>query len=200
VTTTVFYVRHVPHELQDKVQVGRREGVRLRADAPERLQRLTERFAREPLAAVYASPILRAQETAKAVGAAHPGLEVRTCDGLNELDAGDWTGLGFEAMQQDPAYEVWNSVRSLGRIPGGESMLEVQSRMIAVLEEIRDAHPDQSVAIVSHGDPIKAALLYLLGLSLDAYQRIEVEPGSVSTVAVGDWGAKLIRLNEAVYP
>ena len=199
-TTTVFYVRHVPHELQDKIQVGRRDGIRLRADAPERLQRLTERFAREPLAAVYSSPISRAQETAKAVAAGHAGLEVRVREGLDELDAGDWTGKTFEQMHADPAWRVWNTVRSLGRIPGGESMLEAQARMIAVLEEIRRDHPDQSVAVVGHGDPIKAALLYLLGLPLDAYQRIEVEPGSISTVVVGDWGAKLIRLNEAVYP
>ena len=199
-TTTVFFVRHVPHELQDQIQVGRREGVRLGPDAPARLQRLTERFAREPLAAVYASPIFRAQETAKAVAAAHPDLQVQTREGLNELEAGDWTGKTFEQMHEDPAWRVWNTARSLGRIPGGECMLEVQLRMIAVLEEIRRAHPDQHVAIVSHGDPIKAAVLYLVGLPLDAYQRIEVEPGSISTVAVGDWGAKLIRLNEVVYP
>jgi probable phosphoglycerate mutase len=200
VTTTVFYVRHVPHELQDKIQVGRTEGVQLREDAPERLARLTERFAREPLAAVYASPMLRTQETAKAVAAAHPKLKLQTREGLNELDAGDWTGLNFEEMREAPGYRTWNEQRSLGRIPGGESMLEVQARMIAVLEEIRAAHSDQYVAVVSHGDPIKAALLYLLGMPLEGYQRIEIEPGSVSTVVVGDWGAKLIRLNEAVYP
>ena len=198
--TTVFYVRHVPHELQDQIQVGRREGVRLGPDAPARLQRLAERCAREPLAAVYASPLFRAQETAKAIAGGHAGLEVHTRDGLHELDAGDWTGKTFEQMHEDPAWAVWNDARSLGRIPGGESMLEVQARMIAVLEEIRRAHPDQHVAVVSHGDPIKSALLYLLGLSLDAFQRIEVEPGSISTVVVGDWGAKLIRLNETVYP
>jgi probable phosphoglycerate mutase len=199
VTTTVFYVRHVPHELQDKIQVGRREGIKLREDAPERLAALTLRFAREPLAAVYASPVFRAQETAKAV-AAHGKLEVNTREGLHELDAGDWTGLDFKQMQKDPAHAVWNDHRSLGRIPGGESMLEVQARMIAVLEEIRRNHVDEHVAIVSHGDPIKAALLYLLGLPLDAYQKIEIEPGSVTTLVVGDWGMKLIRLNEAVYP
>ena len=128
------------------------------------------------------------------------GLEIQTREGLNELDVGDWTGLGFAAVQLNPSYKTWNQARSLARVPGGESMLEVQARMIAVLEEIRRAHPDGAVAIVSHGDPIKSALLYLLGLSLDAYSRIEVEPGSISTVLVGDWGAKLLRLNEVVRP
>jgi broad specificity phosphatase PhoE len=51
---------------------------------------------------------------------------------------------------------------------------------------------------VSHGDPIKALTLYLLGLPLDAYDRIEPEPGSTTVFAVGDWGAKLIRLNETL--
>ena len=198
-TTTVFYVRHVPHELQDKVQVGRREGVKLGPDAPERLARLRARFARERLDAVYASPVFRAQETAKAV-AGDRGLEIHTLDQLTELDAGDWTGLGFAAMHLNPSYKTWNQARSLARVPGGESMLEVQARMIAALEQVRRDHPEGAVAMVSHGDPIKSALLYLLGLPLDAYGRIEIEPGSISTVVVGDWGAKILRLNEAVYP
>ena len=198
-TVTLFLVRHVPHELQNKVQVGRREGVKLAADAPERLARLTERFAREDLAAVYASPVFRAQETARAV-AAPAGLDVQTREGLHELDAGEWTGRAFEAFGADPDWETWNRRRGLARIPGGESMLEVQLRMAGVLDEMRDAHAGQQVALVSHGDPIKTAVLHLLGLSLDAYDRIEIEPGSVTTAVFGAWGAKLIRLNEAVYP
>ena len=198
-TVTLFFVRHVPHELQDKVHVGRRDGVQLREDAPERLARLTERFAREPLAAVYASPILRTQKTAEAI-AAPKGLDVQTRDGLTELEAGEWTGRSFGDFTTDPAWDVWNRRRSLARIPGGESMLEVQGRMALVLEEMREAHAGEHVLLVSHGDPIKAALLLMLGLSLDAYDRIDVEPGSVSTAVLGDWGAKLLRLNEVVYP
>jgi probable phosphoglycerate mutase len=72
--------------------------------------------------------------------------------------------------------------------------------MLRWLEMVRSDHPDQAVVGVSHGDPIKSILLYLLGLPLDAYNRIEVEPASVSTVVVGGvddpWGARLIRLNE----
>lgn len=198
-TTTVHFVRHVPHALQGRVQVGRMGGVEVAEGSPARFAALGRRFGRERLAAVYASPIDRTQQTAHAI-ADPAGLTVHTREDLNEIDVGEWTGRTFEELATDPAYAHWNGTRSLARCPGGESMLEVQVRMLRWLEMVRSDHPDQAVAAVSHGDPIKAVLLYLLGLPLDAYGRIEVEPASISTVVVGGvadpWGAKLIRLNE----
>ena len=196
-TTTVLFVRHVPHALQNRVFVSRQDGVPLADDAPERLERLAARLSREPLAAVYASPVQRTRETAAAIAAPH-GREVIARDAFVEIEYGAWSGREMEAMCSDPDWRVWNQVRSLARPPGGETMLEVQARMMAGLEQVRADHPDQTVAVVSHGDPIKTALLYLLGLPIDAYDRFEVEPGSISTVALGDWGAKLLRLNETV--
>ena len=76
-------------------------------------------------------------------------------------------------------------------------MLEVQARAVRVIEQVRAAHPDTGVVLVSHGDVIKAALLYHLGLPIDAYQRIEVGPASLSVLVVGDWGARVLSLNEA---
>ena len=171
--------------------------MRLAEGSAERLGKLTARFARERLDAVYASPVLRAQLTAAAV-AASDGLEVQTLDGLTEIDAGEWTGRAFADFAEDPRRVAWDGARSLSRTPGGETMLEVQCRMIAALEQVRAQHPEQRVALVSHGDPLKTALLYLLGMPLDAYDRFEIDPGSVSTAVVGDWGAKILNLNERV--
>jgi probable phosphoglycerate mutase len=199
VTTVVHLVRHVPHEHQGRIQVGRMGGVEVAEGSPARFEALGRRFAREDLAAVYASPIDRTQQTAHAI-ADPAGLPVLTREDLNEIDVGEWTGRTFEEIKADPTHDHWNSARSLARCPGGESMLEVQVRMLRWLEMVRSDHPDQAVVAVSHGDPIKSILLYLLGLPLDAYDRIEVEPASVSTVVVGGvddpWGARLIRLNE----
>ncbi|MBW3560286.1 MAG: histidine phosphatase family protein [Proteobacteria bacterium] len=198
-TTTVHLVRHVPHEHQGRIQVGRMGGVAVAEGSPARFQALGRRFKRESLAAVYASPIDRTQQTAHAI-ADPAGVSVQTREDLNEIDVGEWTGRTFEDLADDLTYQHWNSSRGLARCPGGESMLEVQVRMLRWLEMVRSDHPDQTVAAVSHGDPIKSILLYLLGLPLDAYGRIEVEPASISTVVVGGvldpWGAKLIRLNE----
>ena len=77
-------------------------------------------------------------------------------------------------------------------------MLEAQGRIVRVMEELRRDYRDRAVVLVSHSDVIKAALLYFLGLPIDAYGRFEIEPASISTLAVGDWGAKLIRLNEVI--
>ena len=196
-TTTVFFVRHVPHEHQGRLHVGRMDGVQLAQGSAERLAKLTARFAGERLDAVYASPVLRTQLTAAAV-ARSDALEVRTLEGLTEIDAGEWTGRAFADFAEDPRREAWDRARSLNRTPGGETMLEVQCRVIAALEHVRARHPEERVALVSHGDPLKTALLYLLGMPLDAYDRFELDPGSVSTAVVGDWGAKILNLNERV--
>ena len=77
-------------------------------------------------------------------------------------------------------------------------MLEAQNRIVHAMEALRGAYRDKAVVLVSHSDVIKAALLYHLGLPVDAYPRIEIEPASISTLVVGDWGAKVVRLNEVV--
>lgn len=196
-TTTVHLVRHLPHVHQGRIQVGRMDGVRLAEASERRLPLLSRRFDGVELAAVYASPILRAQRTAHAI--ADPAeLEVRTRPDLIEIDTGEWTGKSFAEIDQDPRSGPWNGARGLARCPGGESMWEVQFRMLRWLEEARAAHPDAAIAAVSHGDPLKALILYALGAPLDFYGRIEPEPGSTSTLEVGDWGAKLIRLNETL--
>ncbi len=77
-------------------------------------------------------------------------------------------------------------------------MLEAQARIVRAMERLRDAYGERSVVLVSHGDVIKAALLYHLGLPIDAYSRFDIDPASVSTLAVGSWGSKIIRMNEVV--
>ena len=194
-TLTVHLVRHLPHIHQGRIQVGRMDGVPLADASQRRLPLLSKRFDDVELAAVYASPITRAQQTARAI-ADPPGLEVRTRPDLSELDVGDWTGQAFEALDGDERYAKWNGARPLARCPGGETMLEVQFRMVRWLEEVRLAHPNATIAAVSHGDPIKALILYLLGMPLDFYGRIDPQPGSRTTFEVNDWGAKLLTLNE----
>ncbi|HSU65911.1 MAG TPA: histidine phosphatase family protein, partial [Tepidisphaeraceae bacterium] len=81
------------------------------------------------------------------------------------------------------------------RIPGGELMLEIQSRIVKQMLRLREVHPEQCVAIVSHGDVIKAALAYWLGVPLDLFLRIEISLASVSVVAIGDYGPWVLCVN-----
>lgn len=194
-TTTFFLIRHGSHSLLGKTLAGRMPHVHLDADGTQQARRLAELLAGERLDLLSASPLERAQETAAPI-AQRTGLPIETTDALNEVDVGAWTGRTFDDVALDPRWKQWNEVRSVARAPGGETMIEVQHRAVGYLEAVRSRLPDGQVALVSHADVIRPILLYHLGVSLERYDRIEVSPGSLSLLAVGDWGAKLLSLNE----
>ena len=195
-TTTFLLVRHAAHDRVGTVLCGRMPGIHLGEAGREQARRLAEGFTNETVASVQSSPLERALETAEPIAAA-AGRSVEVNDGIVEIDFGPWTGQTFAALNGDPQWAGWNGARSVSRPPGGETMLEAQARVVAVLERLRSAYGGRKVVLVSHQDVIKAALLYHLGLPIDAYARIDIDPASVSTLAVGDWGAKVIRMNEA---
>jgi probable phosphoglycerate mutase len=195
VTTTFHLVRHAAHDRVGSVLCGRMPGVHLGEVGREQARRLARRFANENVASVQTSPLERARETAEPIAAA-TGAAVAVNEGILEIEFGEWTGRTFETLGGDARWAAWNGARAVNRPPGGEAMLEVQARVIAALEALRAAYPDRTLVVVSHADVIKAALLYHLGLPVDAYGRFDIDPASVSTLAVGDWGSRLIRMNE----
>ena len=194
-TTTLHLVRHGSHGRLDRQLCGRMEGVELSAQGRDEVARIAQRLRREHPAALYASPLQRCRETAHDI-AAVLDLPVQDDPGLLELDFGDWTGLSFDELRADPRWEPWNTRRTQTRPPGGESLGECQMRAVRAVEAVRAAHPDGVVVLVTHSDVVKALACHWLGLTLDFYSRFEVGPASLTTAVVGDWGAKLVRLNE----
>jgi probable phosphoglycerate mutase len=156
-----------------------------------------ERLAGAGIAAIYASPLERAQETAGIVSR-RLSLPVSVLDDLSELDFGEWTGLTFDEVRKDPRWPEWASHRSLSCIPGGETMRAVQRRVVEAVMEMRAAHPDDAVVVVSHGDVIRAALVFALGMPLDFYARIEVATASLSTMRIDANGIRVVAINERV--
>ncbi|MDE2486990.1 MAG: histidine phosphatase family protein [Alphaproteobacteria bacterium] len=196
-TTTVFLVRHGSHDRLGHVLCGRMDGVSLSDGGRKESAALAIRLRGVDLTAVYASPLARTMETATPIAKA-AGLAPRSDEDLLEIDFGEWTGERFDALRDDPAWLVWNTSRSLARPPGGESMIEVQARLKRWLDRVRARHPDQRIAAVTHSDVIKALAAHALGFSLDQHGRLEVSPASVSILAAGDWGLKLMSLNETL--
>ncbi len=194
-TTTLHFVRHGAHDRLDHMLCGRMAGVSLGESGRAQAERLGARFRSEAVAAVYCSPLERARETAAPIAAAL-NLPVTVEHDLIELDVGDWSGKSFDELRGDPAWTLWNSQRALARPPGGETMLEVQSRAVHAVERARAEHPDATALLVTHSEIVKLAVAYHLGLPVDAYARFEIDPASVSTLVVGDWGAKLLTLND----
>lgn len=196
-TTTFFLVRHAAHDRLGRVLCGRTPGVTLGREGRAQAASLAERLAGEGLAALYASPLERAQETAAPLSA-RTGLPLQTLPALNEIDFGAWAGRDFDALHGDPAWTGWNQARHVTRPPGGETALEAQARVLRGLEELRHRHGEARLALVSHADVIKLVIAHVLGLGADAMHRFEIGPASVSVVVVGAWGAKVESLNERV--
>lgn len=195
--TTVFFVRHASHDRLGHVLCGRMAGVSLGKAGRAEAAGVAARLMGESLAAVYASPLERARETAEPIAAA-AGLAPRIAEDLQEMDYGDWSGRRFDDLRDDPEWAAWNADRPHRRPPSGESLLELQGRMARWLHHMRERHPGKRVAAVSHGEPIKTALLWVLGAPLDALGRFEIAPASVSMVTAADWGFTLHAMNESV--
>jgi broad specificity phosphatase PhoE len=176
--TTILFVRHAAHSMP-QLLVGRRNGVTLSAEGCAQARRLAEILAREPLAAVQASPRERAQATAAAIAAPHI-LPVETAPALDEIDVGLWTGLPFAELDKDPAWRVWNSARATARPPHGESMKSLQDRVLVHLEEVKKIYRRETVVLVSHAEPIRAALLHARGLSLNDWMCVDVPIAGIS--------------------
>jgi probable phosphoglycerate mutase len=195
VSTTVLVIRHGYNDWVGRTLAGWTPGVHLNARGREQAERLAQRLAGVPIRVLYSSPLERTLETAEPL-ARQLGLEVRVCEALGELRLGEWTGRKLCDLENDPLWRRFNTQRSTTRIPGGELTLEVQARMVNALEGIRREHPDSVVAVFSHGDPIRSLLLHYLGMPLDLMHRIEIEPASVSVVALHEWGPQVMRMNE----
>jgi broad specificity phosphatase PhoE len=197
VTTTFFLVRHATHDRLGRILCGRMPGVSLGENGHREAARLARHFSGSGIVAIRTSPLERARETAEPI-AARCDLVAEACAEITEIDFGTWTGQSFENLSSDPDWARWNQSRSTSRPPAGETMQEAQARMCSAMEKLHRLHGEASVALVSHGDVIKAAILHHLGLSVDHYGRFDIDPASVSTLVVGSWGSRLLRLNEAV--
>lgn len=159
---------------------------------------LGEALAGEPISAVFASPLQRAQHTAECV-ALHHRLAVRTHPGLSELDQGVLEGLLAKDLREHPAgiVQAWEAGNMSIVIPGGESMEGLQQRAWSAIEAIRDqAGPDGVVAVVSHNLTTKAIICSALGLPLITYRRLRKDNGSVSVLELQATHNILVRLND----
>jgi broad specificity phosphatase PhoE len=195
VSTTFYFVRHGEHDRVDLTLCGRMPGVVLNAKGKEQAQAAGRRLAALQPLRIFSSPLERARQTADII-AEETGCPLEDAEALQEIDCGRWTGKAFEELHGDPRWKDWNEARSVTRPPAGEMMVEVQARVVGYLERLRALYQSARLVLVSHSDVIKTAILFHLGMSLDLFSRIEIAPGSISTLIVGDWGAKLVALNE----
>jgi probable phosphoglycerate mutase len=177
---------------------GRTPGVALNDEGVIQANRLAERMVKEPVQAIYASPLERAVDSAVPT-AMRLGLPITPSEALMEIDYGDWTGRSISELNDDPAWQQYNTFRSGTRIPSGDFIPAVQARVARELESLRRRHRGQSVALFSHADIIRAALSYLLAVPVDHMLRLEIDSASISAAEVADWGIKVHTVNDTAH-
>lgn len=192
--TRFLLIRHATCGLQSEMIAGWMSGVHLDAAGKKQSEELALRLAPAHLSAIYSSPLECAQETAEPI-ARLANLEITLRERLGEVRYGEWTGAKFGELKHLTARKQFESYRSCVRIPGGETMVEVQARIVAEMLEIRQRRDETTVGIVSHGDVIRCAIAHFAGIPIDLSLRLQIDVASICVIELGEWGPRIVNLN-----
>ncbi|MFF2083452.1 histidine phosphatase family protein [Nocardia sp. NPDC058176] len=198
---TVILLRHgVSTSNTARTLAGRAPGVELTERGTEQAAAVADRLATLPIEHIASSPLLRCQRTVAPL-ADKLGLEPDCDERLIEVDYGDWTGRPITELLSEPLWQVVQRHASGAVFPGGEGLAQVQQRAVAAVREIERTLSERAGRDVlwlacAHGDVIKSILADALGLHLDSFQRIAVEPASISVVRYTTHGPAVWKFND----
>lgn len=199
---TLLLVRHGRSAANaDGVLAGRTPGVALTEQGARQAAALPRRLAGVPLVAAVHSPLRRCRETLAPLAEARPELPFHVEERITECDYGDWSGRKLAELADEPLMATVQHHPAAAAFPGGESLHEVHARAVAAVRDwntrIEQEHGrDACFLMCSHGDVIKAVVADALGLHLDHFQRIAVEPASVTAVRYTRQRPYLLRLGD----
>lgn len=191
----LFLIRHGLTSHTNERLSGWLPGISLTDEGLEQAAGVAERMRSVKLDAIYSSPLERCMETARPL-ASSKKLRIRVRDGVGEVRYGEWEGKKLRALAKT---KLWRSVMqspSRARFPGGETLAETQARAVAAIELLREKHPDDSVAVVTHADVIRVLVAYYAGIHLDLYQRLVISPVSISILWVGSGTPRVLAVND----
>lgn len=198
--TTVLLIRHGRTTANGAgVLAGWTEGVSLDDVGRDQVHALGARLGAVPLAAVVCSPLQRCTETVDLMLDGRAAVERHLDDRVGEVRYGDWSGKELKKLAKDPLWKVVQSHPSAMTFPGegGEAMRDMQVRAVEAVREWNARLGEDAVyAVVSHGDVIKAVLADALGMHLDQFQRLVVDPASVSVVTYTPLRPFVVRAND----
>lgn len=193
--TLVLLVRHGQTPTTGATLPGRAKGLHLAEAGLTQATAVAARIgALSNVDAVYASPLERTRETAAPIAKA-AGQRLKVDKGLLECEFGEWTGRKLSELNKLPEWQTVQRYPSGFRFPGGESFTEMQQRLVSTLDRLGAAHRGKTVVLVSHADPIKAAVANALGTHLDLFQRIVVSPCSVTAILQTPTGPVVLAVN-----
>jgi probable phosphomutase (TIGR03848 family) len=179
------------------ILAGRTPGVLLSRKGEEQSIKLIERIGSTRFDTVVVSPIQRCLQTVTPwLEAEGRGLVPQVDDGFSEVDYGDWTGKSLAVLRRKKLWSVVQDHPSQMVFPGGESLLAMQSRAVAAFHRVDTLKGKNPRLIVSHGDVIKAIVAHVLGMHLDQFQRLIIDPASITVIETDNGVSRLISFND----
>lgn len=195
----IILIRHGENDVMRTRLAGRQPGVHLNEKGRAQAASLVRAAGGMPVKAVFSSPLERAIETAQPLAAAL-GLPIQVLGGLNEVDYGDWMGKTFKQLARTHLWKQLHASASSVRFPGGETLAETQSRVLAALDfALGTIHEDEAVVCVSHGDVIRLAGAHYLNMRLDDYNRLSIDPASQTIIQCSEGQIpRVLRINQVI--
>lgn len=187
-----LFIRHGAHDYLGRAVAGSRPGVHLNELGRRQADHLIDKLSLLEIDAIYSGPLERVRETAEPICRAR-SLPLQIADEFTEIGFGSWTDRAFADLAGEQLWAHYNVFRSSTTAPEGELMLEVQARVVRKLIELRRQH--KLVVVVTHGDVIRTAFAHFLGVHLDLFGRIEIDPASLSLLELGDDYVRVRLLN-----
>ncbi len=194
-TTYLLLMRHGENDWVGTNRLaGRTPGVHLNEKGRQQAEALADLLSQQPITAVYSSPLVRCVETAEPL-ATRLNLPLQEEAGIIEVDYGSWQGAELKELAATPEWQKVQHYPSHFRFPGGETLREVQARAVSTIEALVERHPDQVIALFSHGDVLRTTLAHFLGVPLDLFQRIIVSTASISVIGFVDGRPMVLGVN-----
>ena len=179
------------------VLAGRTEGVVLSSKGENQAAELVERIGKSRFDAVVVSPIERCSQTiAPWLAAYGNGIVPFVDEGFSEVDYGMWTGKSLAVLQRNKLWKIVQEHPSQMVFPQGESLMGMQSRAVASFYKVNELKGKNPRLIVSHGDVIKSIVAHVLGMHLDQFQRLVIEPASMTVIETQNGVSRLITFND----
>ena len=196
--TTVLLIRHGRSTANTAgILAGRSPGVDLDERGTAQAARLAARLAEVRLDAIVSSPLERTRQTAEHFAAGRPDTLFELDERFTECDYGTWSGRALSSLAEEPLWRTVQAHPSAAHFPDGESLAAVSARAVAAVRAWNAKLGEQAAyAVVSHGDVIKAIAADALGMHLDLFQRIHVDPCSLTVVRYHGTRPALLRLND----
>lgn len=195
--STIYLLRHGHSTANAKsILAGRDASVLLSARGADQAQSVLQELGTRKFAKLYSSPMPRCIETLKPL-ANKVDLKIEKVKELIEMEYGDWSGKKLSILSQNKLWSQIQARPSLVRFPKGESFTEMQARALESISAL--ALPGKEILVCSHGDVIKAIVAGLLGLHLDNFQRLTIDPASITVVELAAGSASIRIMNSTAH-